>query len=487
MEIIPGALIWLTFVLSIILSFIAPLWVIYFIILFDLYWLFKVVYYIINLVGSWKNYRRANAIDWQEKTAALPGREKIYHLIFLPTYREEAAIIRATLESIVRNNYPKDRMIIALSGEERGGKEEFLARAAGLEREFGQYFFKFLIIVHPKDLPDEIPGKGSNDVYAAALARQIIDELGIPYENIVVSTFDVDTRVSPQYFSYLTYKYLTVPNPTRCSYQPIAFFNNNIWQSPAMVRIAAFGTTFWLMMELMRPEYLFTFSSHSMSFKALVDVGYWQKNIVSEDSRIFLQCLARYNGDYRVEPMYVGVSMNTAAIDRYWQSLKNLYKQQRRWAWGVENFPYMVSEFSKRPLIPFWKKFVFIWKQLEGMYSWATAPLIIFILGRLPFFVASEATKKILIVQTAPFILEYLMAASMVGIFASAILSFFFLPPRAPSERGPKIILAMILQWLLLPVSLVIFGSLPAIDAQTRLMLGKYLGFWVTEKKKTKK
>ena len=484
LESIPGALVWITLILSVLLSFLAPVYVIYFIILFDLYWLFKVVYFIINLTVSWKNYKRDNAVNWGAKAAALPGVEKIFHLILLPTYKEDTGIIRATLKSIVENNFPKEKMIIALSGEERGGKEEFLARAAELTDEFGAKFYKFLTIVHPQDLPDEIPGKGSNDAYAAAAARKFIDERGIPYEDIVVSTFDVDTLVSPQYFSYLTYKYLTVPNPTRASYQPIPLYGNNIWQSPSVVRIAAFGTTFWLMMELVRPEYLFTFSSHSMPFKALVDVGYWQKNIVSEDSRIFLQCLMHYNGDYRVVPMYVGVSMNTVAIDKYWRSLKNLYKQQRRWAWGVENFPYLVTEFAKRPLISLWKKFVFIWKQLEGMYSWATAPLVIFILGRLPFYVASEASKKVLIVQTAPFLLEYIMTASMAGIFVSAMISFFFLPPRPPGH-GPMAIVGMVLQWILLPVSLIIFGSIPAADAQTRLMLGKYLGFWVTEKKES--
>ena len=483
LETIPGLLIWLTLILSIVLSFWTPLYLIYFIILYDLYWLFKVLYFVINLTVSWKNLRHDRKIDWGEKVRALPNWSKISHLIFLPTYKEETAIIRDTLRSIVANNYPKDKMIVVLSGEERGGKEAFLLRAEEMRREFGDNFFKFLIFVHPKDLPNEIPGKGSNDTYAAVETRKIIDELGIPYEDIVVSTFDVDTTIDRQYFSYLTYKYLTVPNPTRTSYQPITFYNNNIWQSPGMVRVAAFGTTFWLMMELVRPEYLFTFSSHSMPFKALVDVGYWQKDIVSEDSRIFLQCLMHYNGDYRVTPMYIGVSMNTVAIDNYWRSLKNLYKQQRRWAWGAENFPYMVTEFAKRPLIPIWKKIAFTWKQLEGMYSWVTAPLMIFILGRLPFYAAGEATKKILIVQTAPFILEYLMTISMAGVFISALFSFFFLPPR-PAGHGVKYIFGMILQWILVPVSLIIFGSFPAADAQTRLMLGKYLGFWRTEKKK---
>jgi hypothetical protein len=40
----------------------------------------------------------------------------------------------------------------------------------------------------------------------------------------------------------------------------------------------------------------------------------------------------------------------------------------------------------------------------------------------------------------------------------------------------------MMLQWILLPLSTIILGAIPALDAQSRLMFGKYMGFWVTEK-----
>ena len=45
------------------------------------------------------------------------------------------------------------------------------------------------------------------------------------------------------------------------------------------------------MVQQERPERMATFSSHSVSFQALYEVGYWQTNMVSEDSRIFWNLL----------------------------------------------------------------------------------------------------------------------------------------------------------------------------------------------------
>lgn len=481
-EIIPGASVWATFILGISLSFIKPLWVIYFIIIYDLFWLFRVVNFLMHLFISWGKYRIATKRDWMNDLKKLPDWEKLCHVIFFPTYKEDEGVIETTFENLIKNSYPLKKMIIVLGGEERD-KENFLRVAEIIKNKYSHYFYKFLITLHPADTPNEIPGKGSNTHHMGREVKKLVDELRIRYENIIVSTFDVDTWTHKHYFACLAYTYLTVPDPTRTAYQPIALYGNNIWNVSAPVRVAAFGTTFWLMMELARPERLVTFSSHSMSFKTLTDVGFWHKDIVSEDSRIFFQGLLHHHGDYRVTPIHLPVSMDTVTGKNYWESLKALYRQQRRWAWGVEHFPYLISNFLGDKLTPLKKRLLYVWRAWEGMFTWATAPILIFVLGRLPLYVMSEQTKQEVISQAAPYTLEWIMALSMIGIFASAVVSLLLLPSR-PRKKRRFTWLIMILQWLLLPITFVLFGSIPAIDAQTRLMLGKYLGFNVTAKKR---
>lgn len=480
LEMIPGFFVWATFISAIALSFIKPIWVIYFIIIYDLIFLARVIYLQVYLVISFKRFKKAETINWLELVQKNPRWEDIYHLIMLPTYQEGMEVLRTTFESLCRSNYPKQKFIVVFATEEKD-KERARENAAIIQREYGNKFFKLLVTEHPSGVPGELPGKGANTAYAGRKAKEFIDDLKLPYENVIVSSFDIDTCVHREYFGYLTNAYLNHPDPTHTSFQPVPLFNNNIWDSPALMRVVANGTTFWLMTEQLRPERLFTFSSHSMSFKALVDVDFWQNDIVTEDSRIFLQCFLEYDGNYKVTPMYIPVSMDTVLGGSLWESLKNQYKQQRRWAWGVEHLPYMIWFFRKNKKIPWSKKFRYIWNLGEGMYSWAVAPILIFLLGRLPLFVASFKQETSAVAQNAPYVLQMLMIAAMVGLILMAAFSTFLLPKRPRQVKKTKII-EMVLQWVLFPFTMVAFGSIPAIDAQTRLMLGKYLGFQVTKK-----
>ncbi len=483
-EILPGLTIWLTIIVSVVLSFTRPLWMIYFILIFDIYWVLRVIYFSFYLFLSWKRFREAVKISWFENlTAEFPHWEKRKNVVFLPMYNEDWEVLESTLNSFLNSSYPANKIYLVISGEERklGHWQKIQKRV--LEN-YSEKFADLLFYTHLDNLPDEIPGKGSNIHSAEMEFKKYADGRGWDYTDIIASIFDIDTIVHPQYFAHLTYLYCKHPRPERSSFQPLTLYNNNLWQSPAVLRIMAFGTSFWMLFSLGRLDNLITFSSHSMSFKAIMDCGGHSKDIVSEDSRIFYQCWLRYNGDYEVTPLYIPVSMDTARDDSWWRSLKNLYFQQRRWAWGTEHIPYLLWQFRLNKNISWTKKLSALFHEWEGKWSWAVVAILITVIGRLPLWVAGNEVRQSALFFNAPNILEALMTLAMLGLLVSAIMSMLILP-RRPGNQPRHRYLFMILQWPLLPVSLIFFSALPCLDAVTRLMLGKYLGFNVSVKKRS--
>ncbi|MFA5099183.1 MAG: glycosyltransferase family 2 protein [Candidatus Paceibacterota bacterium] len=492
LEILPGALAWITIILMFLLSWLAPAWVAIFIILFDIYWLLKTVYLSAHLRASFNKIRENLKINWFNKLIETPnfrnGNWKdVYHLIILPMYNEQYEVVRESFDALAKTNYPKDKIIVVLAPEERAG-EATRETAQKIEKEFGDKFFKFLTVFHPANLPDEIPGKGSNQNWAARKVKEmIIDKLGISYDNILLSVFDVDTQVPIDYFGRLTYVFLTCENPKRSSFQPVPLFINNIFQTPALARVIAFSSTFWHMIQQSRPERQTTFSSHSMPFRAIVEIGFWDKDIVSEDSRIFWQCYLHYGGDWRVEALFYPISMDANVAPTFWKTMANQYKQQRRWGWGCENIPYFLEGFRKdsagEKRISAGKKLYWTFNILESFHSWATNTIMLFALGWLPLFLGGANFNFTLLSYNLPQVTKFIMTLAMVGVVSSAILSIILLPPK-PVWFKKRHYIFYALQWLLMPITLIIFGAIPGLEAQTRMMLGgKFrLGFWVTPK-----
>ncbi len=482
LEILPGAISWLTIFLAVFLSWKQPLLVAVFILIFDIYWLFRSIYFSFHLRASYKRMEQAKNTDWLEKLKQIPDWEKICHLCLLTLCKEPYEVVRDTFAALLNGDYPKEKIIIVLSAEERYKNltQETVAR---IEREFGSKFFRFLTTWHPAGLAGEIIGKGANDAWAAKAAKkEIIDALKIPYEKVIVTFFDVDTCVFPKYFSCLSWHYLTSKEPAKNSFQPIPLFINNIWQAPAFSRNFSFSASFWNALSQERPEFLVTFSSHSMSFKALVDVDFKQTNVISDDSHIFWQCFLKYDGRYRVQPLFYPVAMDANVGANFLKTLVSIYKQQRRWAYGVQEIPYVFFNFLKNKKIPLKTKILQGLFLFESHWSWATNALLIFFLGWLPVILGRGQFGQALILHNLPRITSNLMTITMLGILVSIYLSLVLLPPK-PKSKTNFGYLFFILEWFLVPLTMIFFGSIPALDAQTRLMLGKYKTcVWPTDK-----
>lgn len=486
-EIFPGVASWLTILLCFFLSIFKPFWAAIFIMVFVIYWLFRVIYFSFLLRASYKEMEENEKIDWIEKlnqlerySLAVEDWREIYHLVIFPTYKESLEIVRDTFTSLLESDYPKDKFVVVLSCEERGG-ETIKKIGETIEKEFGDKFFKFLLTFHPANLPSEIAGKGSNDAWASREVKEkIIDKLKIPYQNIIVSSLDADTKIFPKYFSCLTYNYLTCDDPLHSSFQPTPLFLNNILEAIPISRIFSFSASFWEMMCQERPEKLKTFSSHSMGFKALVDVGFRQKNVVSDDSRIFWQCFLKYDGNYKVIPLSYPISMDANCAPTFFGTLKNIYLQQRRWAYGVADVPYYLFGFLKNKKISKSKEILLGFTDFETFWSWATNSIIIFFMGWLPNILGGEKFRQSLLSYNLPIFTSRILTVAMIGLVASAYFSILLIPKPLP--LGKRKYLILISEWFLLPIIMIFFTSLPALEAQTRLIIGKYLGFYPTEK-----
>jgi hypothetical protein len=179
------------------------------------------------------------------------------------------------------------------------------------------------------------------------------------------------------------------------------------------------------------------------------------------------------------------VSMDAVMAKNLWITAINQYKQQKRWAWGCSEIPYMMFGFLNNKKIPLLSKFSHLYTILDGFWSWATAALLLFLLGWLPILLGGKKFNFTVLSFNLPILTGQIMTISMLGMFISAALSTVLLPPM-PKSMSLLVRIRkrsfVFLQWIFLPVTLILFGSLPALDAQIRLMLGRYMGFWVTEK-----
>ena len=495
LEILPGFLSWATLILLTVFSFFFPVYVAFFMIAFDVYWLLLVLYLGIHLAFSYKKMKDNIKIDWRKRCEGLSkvkidtrnGEKKmswedLVQVVIFPAYNESFEVMNTSIETIAKSVYPAKNMILVLTIEERGG-EEIDKNAKKIKEKYGHLFQKFIISIHPDGIEGEMKGKGANQAWAAqVLKNDYIDKEGIDYDKILVSVFDIDTIIYSDYFFNLAYRFLTVENPYRASFQPIPVYHNNVWQAPFFARVAASSNTFWQMMQQIRQEKLATYSSHSMTWQALNDIGFWSKTIVSEDSRIFWHCFCHYRGDYRVEPMYYPVSMDVTMDKSFKNTAKSLYIQQRRWGWGVENLPYLLFNTIKLwDKIPRGKFIGRILVQIYGFHSWATNALIIGVIGWFPLLLGGDSFNSTVLSANLPAITRTLMTLAMSGLVFSAILSTILLPKKPKNISITKIFI-MLGQWIILPLSIIVFGAVPGLEAQTRLMFGKYLGFKVTPK-----
>ncbi len=484
-QIIPGFLTWSFLLFLVVTIFIKPTLGAIFIIAFDLYWVMRVSYLTILLVIAHLKLRKEEKKDWLALLRQLKSShgkwDEFYHAVVFPVYREPKETLKASLEALKQINFNLNRIMVVIALEERGGTE-VRKGVLELQKEYASYFKSIMVVPHPDGLPGEGKVKGANTSWAARKLEERLEEEGIAKEKVILSCFDADTICHRQYFACLTYSFLAHPNPYRSSFQPIPVYNNNVWYAPSFARVIEISSSFWQLIQSMRRDRLVTFSSHSMSFKTLCEINFWPLDMVSDDSAIFWRALLYYDGNYHVTPMYVTVSMDVAFDRNLHRTVLNQYKQKRRWAWGVENFPMFMMGLLKPNKMPFMQRVKKIFQLLEEHFTWATWAIVLAFIGPLPVIFGGLAFQDTVLGYNLAVITKTLFYVTSISLVICILASFSMLPPKPHNVKSYRLF-TMCTQWLFIPVVSAIIGSLPALDAQTRMLLGKRLPFWVTPKK----
>lgn len=401
--------------------------------------------------------------------------DQVYHLVIVPMWKESYEVVAPTIQSLIDSNYDPKKVILVVAHEQRGGDVP-KKTASDLVDKYGHHFYDSTTIEHPDGLPNEVVGKGGNITWAAQEYVPGLLKKGIKAEHVIVTSLDADNRVHPDYLAHVTYAYVLSKDRKHKSYQPLALYTNNIWDVPAPMRVMAVGNTFFTILQSVRPHMLRNFSSHAQSLDALIETGYWSTRTIVEDGHQFWRSYFAFGGNHKVVPIYSPTYQDAVLSDKYVQTLRDQFTQVQRWAYGASDIPYIANlgfKNRKNRVVPLWDFITKFVRLLDTHVSWGTVSLLLLLSARVPLFIGPHADKSI-VAHTLPIIASYAQTIAMIGLFISIFLSMKLLPPRPERYKRHRTIF-MVLQWVLLPITSIVYGSLAALNSQTRLLLGKYL------------
>ena len=518
-EMLPGLLSYGAIILLIILSIVNPVLASIYLLTIILVAFVKTIAISYRVVSGHRNMERASRVDWSGRLLDLespkesysrlrdvpsgallykqhlenlrfmsaaeeghfPKPGNIYNALIMPAYNESIEVIEPALKSVLETTYDKTRLIVVFAYEERGGAE-IDKTAHILKEKYGKNFHSFHIVKHPKDLPNEVVGKGGNITYAGKWLQQYLQHEGIAFSDVIVTTMDCDNKPHKHYFDYLTYEYITHEDRKHLSFQPICLFTNNIWDVPAPMRVVATGNSFWNIISSMRPYSLRNFASHAQPMSALVEMDFWSTRTIVEDGHQYWRSYFYFNGNYEVVPMFVPIYQDAVLSNGYVKTLRAQFIQLRRWSYGASDVAYVGNNvFNKDRKVRFLPSLARFIRLLDGHVTQACIALIVAFGGWAPLVLNGEAARSVAAHQL-PDTVSLIQQVAMVGILVLIFVSFKLLPPRPERYKKRRNIL-MVMQWALMPVIAIVYSSMASYNAQTHLLLGKYLDkFDVTEK-----
>lgn len=477
LEIVIPGLSWLLITMPFWLSFWHPALVAYLIITFDVYWFYKSFSLAYFAIRSYVTLQAHTKVDWLTEAKNLANFEKVHHVVIIPEYKEPIHILRRTLDNLKLQDFPKKRIVIVLATEQKDPEGESVGQL--LKHEYGKYFGMFIVTNHEL-AQGEVAGKSSNMAHAAKTVVPMLNQKHIQLAYTTVTSCDADAMLHPKYFSYLSHAFLHDEKREYHFYQGAILFYSNIWRIPLPNKMFNTISSIWNLSLLSQPKRFINFSTYSLSLKSVVDVGYWDPDVIPEDYHMFFKMYFHKGADVSTQGIFLPVLVDAAESRGLLHTFVNHYEQSKRWAWGVSDVPFVIQNAFLHPEIPFFDKFRRIAGLLEQHILWPVNWFILTLGSTIPPLI-NPAFGRTVLGHNLARLSSGILTMSTVFLLIVFIIDWRMKPPR-PKEYAAWKLPFLYLQWFTLPFISFFLSALPGLDAHTRLMLGKRLEYRVTEK-----
>ncbi len=456
-----------------------PVQLAYFIIFFDIYFLWKSIYLVVTAFISARKIKKTEEVNWVKKAEKLEHFKDTHHVIIIPSYTESASKLSRTIETLKNQTFPRERIHVYLALEKR--EENVEEKAENLVALFKGSFGTFSYTLHP-DVEGEVKGKSSNQAYAVKYAyKDLIEKRGLDINYMTVSSVDADAIFDPQYYANLAYHFLVSSNPHLHIWQSATVFYNNFWEIPAFTRVMTFFSGLWRTALLVQGLRLLPHSTYSLSLKLLHDIGYWDTDVIPEDYRIFFKAFYKTKGQVSVEPIFLKTSLDAAQSHTYRASLMNKYNQERRWAWGVSDDALYLKWWFTVPGVPFIKKTYLMYYVLLDHILWPVAWFLITVSANLVVLI-NPIFSRTSLGYYLPQLSGFIITLTLVSLIAMMYIDYTI--HRYKHYKKPSLWRRLLfpLEFIVMPVAGFFLSALPALISHLQLFFGKRLEYKVTEK-----
>ena len=436
-----------------------------------------------KLIFRWEKYKTKRYINQEIKKLRVYQEEDFYnwreinHVIIIPHAKEPFGVLDTTLQNLAKQTFPTNQIHIVLGAEARDpeGYDKSIRLKDKYKNVFGNIWVSNHVLAE-----DEIVGKSSNMAAAGKYAIKEINKLGWDLRKTTVTSCDADSRLPEEYFSYLTYEYITQADREYKFYTGAILLYANIWRVDFFARVRNSMSSMYNVGKLVRTDKFIPFSTYSTSFWLVDQIEYWTPWITPEDYHIFFKATFKFPHKVSTIPLSTKIMVDAAEGENHIDTFKNNYYQSRRWAWGVSDDGWilknLVQNLTKFPLIVHYRALHVI---LDHILAPSSSFLLILGANLPPLL--NPAFGNQVFGAKLPGISTTIIRLTFVSFLGSIIFDFLIKPKRDGVSFMRKILTPF--EFIINPVVGLTLTSIPGLEAHTRLLFGKYLEYYITKKK----